>query len=55
MPAEGLAFLISAIKEILSLLMLFCIFPFKSIIYLFSEIFSFEDCNDIDFFNKSIR
>ena len=43
MPAEGLAFLISAIIEILLLLILFSIFSLKLIKDLFSLIFFFKE------------
>ena len=39
MPAEGLAFFISAIRDILLLIMLFSIFSLKLIKFLFSLIF----------------
>jgi len=53
-PAEGLAFLISAIIEILLLLILFSIFSLKLIKDLFSLILSFKESIDTDFFNMSI-
>ena len=53
-PAEGLAFLISAIRENLLLLILFWILSLKLINDLFANIFSFKDFKEIDFFNKSI-
>ena len=55
MPAEGLAFLISAINEILSLSILFCILSLKLMNDLFSFIFILKEFNEIDFFKKSIR
>ena len=51
-PAEGLAFLISAIIEILLLSILFCILSLKLINDLFSFIFSFKNFSEIDFFNS---
>jgi hypothetical protein len=53
-PAEGLAFLISAIIELLLLVKLFSIFFLKSINELFLLIISFKDLTSIVFFNKSI-
>ena len=52
MPAEGLAFLISAISDILLLTILFSIFSLKLIKVLFPSIFSFKDSIEIIFFNS---
>ena len=53
-PADGLAFLISAIIEIFLLLILFWIFSLKLIYDLFLSIFSFNILKEIVFLNKSI-
>ena len=52
MPAEGLAFFISAISEILLFTILFSIFFLKLIKVLFFSISFFNVSIDIDFFNS---